>query len=697
MLFEMKLFQDMLTMPLYIGETGAAGGCDAPSCPSSRRIGGDKDCYKDDDGYARSGCGGGSAGVVIEEEDGPVSIGGLTALGGYSDSDDSDDGEDDDNNQISMGGEGGGDRPPPSTFGSGGQQMSLASPVLHHDAPEAHAWEQEEGGGNGVMEVLRLLWKQRIVLPLSPEELIQYQKAHEESRRSLRSSSSVGNFFEGREDNVPALSPPLSSTPSYIEPLCRVLVGELACSTGFTPSIGKGGSWLDTDVALSLRGAAALAYQPRYLVHTSNIPSARVRGICLMASGAAHGVQESIARALAHATGARFVAVSSNDLREVIAAAVATAALQKPVAAGVNDGGGDTPLPSLPSIRQALSALLEMIELDGGPFVVFLTDRGNSIFRSADACQRLSEELCNLRSRSLFLLSNSLENAAAAQGNSGGGRGSSRVRTRYPSEGERIFFFQTPQKREGLPMESSPQQHEENQHHVAIPPPPPPQVLEQLLKEALKTLGGIAGDGGGNGVGAGPEGAERGSSPPSSIIAELLGDAIENDNNTKENIRRSLEKLIKSNDGRADINIVFKSNIGSDGKFETGRQGSSTGPEVRFQQQGHAASPLSMALPQWLASLRKGGRAMMPDCGHENTCGVGEDGQGSLEDDEEKAGQFNISTTKQQHEKPASQSDVLGLTSLFENLQINPPIDETLRPLGQMDTGGYGATRCEEK
>ncbi len=685
-LFEMKLVQNMLTVPLYIGETGAAGGCDAPSCPSSRRVGGHKDGYKDGDGYARSGCGGGSAGVVIEEEDGPVSIGGLTALGGYSDSDDSDDGDDDDNNQISMDGEDGGDRPPPSTFGGGGQPESLASPVLPHDAPEAHAWEQEEGRGNGMMEVLRSLWKQRIVLPLSPEELIQYKKAHEESRRSLRASSSVGNFFEGKKDDVPALSPPFASIPTYIEPLCRVLVGELACRTGFTPSVGKGGSWLDTDVALSLRGAAALAYQPRYLAHTANIPSARVRGICLMASGATHGVQESIARALAHATGARFVAVSSNNVREVIAAAVATTALQTPVAVGnVNDGGGEPPLPSLPSTRQAISALLEMIELDGGPFVVFFTGRGgNSIFRSAGACQRLSEELSNLRSRSLFLLSASLDDAAAAaQGNSGGGRGSSRSRSRHPSEGDRIFFFQNPQKREEglMPMEGSPQQHEENQHHLAIPPPPP-QVLEQLLKEALKSLGGIVGGKGGNGVGSGgPEGAERGgNSPPPSIIAELLGDAIENGDDTKEDIKKSLEKLIKSNDGRTDINIVFKSNVGSsDGKFEAGRQSSgSTGPEVRFQHQGHASSPSSMALPQWLASLRKGGRAMVPDSGYENTGSVGEDGQGSLDDDEEKAGGFNMSTTKQQHEKPASQSDVLGLMSLFENLQINPPTDETL-------------------
>ncbi len=654
---------------MYIGETGAAGGCDAPSCSPSRRIGGNKDRHKDDDGLSRSGCGG-SAGVVIEEEDGPASIGGLTALGGYSDSDDSDgDDDDDNNNQISMGGEGGGDRPP-STFGSGGQQMSMASPVLHHDVPEAHASEQDEGGGNGMMEALHSLWKQRIVLPLSPEELIQYKEAYEESRRSLRTSSSVGNFFEGRKD-VPALSPPLSSTPLYIEPLCRVLVAELACSAGFTPSVGKSGSWLDTDVALSLRGAAALSYQPRYLVHTANIPSARVRGICLMASGTTHGVQESIARALAHATGARFIAVSSNDLREVISSAVATVGdLKRPVV-GVNDGSdSSTPLPLLPSTRQAILALLEMIKLDGGPFVVFLTDHGNSIFRSAGACQLLSEELRNLgSSRSLFLLSNSLENVAAAQGNFGGGRGSNKGRPRHPSEPGRIVFFQNHQKGEEgfLPMGSSPK-HEEGQHHVAMPPPP--QVLEQLLKEAFKTLGGIAGDRGGNGTGR--KGAEGGGAPSSSILAELLGDAIENNdsNSSKKDIRRSLEKLIRS-DAMADINIVFKSNEGYDGKLEAGRQGSNTEPE------GHAASPSSVALPQWLASLRKSGRAVR-NSGSENTCGVVGDGQGNL-DDEEEEGQFNTSTTNQQHEKPASQSDVLGLMSLFEGLKINPPTSEILR------------------
>ncbi len=675
-LFEIKLFNDdMLTMTLYIGETEAAGGCDAPSCPPSRRIGRNKDLNKDNTEYARSECGG-SAGVVIEEEDGPARIGGLTALGGYSDSDDSDDDdeEDDDSNRISMGGDDGGDLPH-STFGSGGQKISMASPVLHHDAPEAHDWEQEEGG-DGMTEVLRSLWKQRVVLPLAPEELDKYKKANEESRRSLRTSSSVGNFFEGRNEDSPALSPPISSIPSYIEPLCRVVLTEMACSTGFTPSVGKGGSWLDTDVALSLRGAAALAYQPRYLAHTANIPSARVRGICLMASSATHGVQESIARALAHATGARFVAVSGNDLREVTSAAAAAAAALQKSETGANGGSDDTPLPSLPSTRHAISALLEMIKLDGGPFVVFIIGRGNSIFRSAGACQLLSEELCNLRSRSLFLLSTSLNNAATAQGNSSG-RGSNRVRTTHPSEGERIIFFQNPQKRDGglQPMGSS-TQHEEDQQHVAIPPPPPPQVLEQILKEAFKTLGGIAGGKGGNGAGTGRKGAE-GVDPPPSILAELLGDAIET-GNSKGDIRKSLDRLMKS-DAMTDINIVFKSNVGSDGgKFEVGCRGSSAEPEGQFQQQGNAASS-SVALPQWLASLRKGGRTT-PDCGFDNTFDVGEDGQsGGLENGEEKEDQFNMSTANQQHETPASQSDVLGLMSLFENLEINPPTGEILR------------------
>ncbi len=657
---------------MYIGETGAAGGVDAPSCPLSRRISGNKDRHEDDEGLSRSGCGG-SAGGIIEEEDGPVSIGGLTALGGHSDSDDSDNGDEDDDedyNQISLGGEGGGDQPP-STFGSGGQKMSMASPVLHHDTLEAQAPEQSEGGGNAMMETLHSLWKQRIVLPLSPEELIQYKEASEESRRSLRTSSSVGSFFEGRK-GVPALSPPLSSTPSYIEPLCRVLVAELACSTGFIPSVGKGGSWLDTDVALSLRGAAALAYQPRYLVHTANIPSARVRGICLMATGKTHGVQESIARALAHATGARFIAVGSNDLRDVISAAAATVSdLKSPVASATDDDSSNTSLPLLPSTQQAIFALLEMIKMDGGPFVVFLTDHRNGIFRSSGACQLLSEEIRNLgSSRSLFLLSSFLDNVAAAQGGSGGRRGSSKGRPSHPSEPGRIFFFQNQKGGGFLPMGNSPQ-HEEGQHHVAIPHPPP-QVLEQLLKEAFKTLGGDAEDRGGNGNGAGRKGEEGGGTPPPSILTELLGDAIENtdDNSLKEDIRKSLGKLMRS-DAMADINIVFKPNEGYHGKLEAGKRGSNT------ESEGRAASPSSVALPQWLDSLRKGRRAMRSS-GSESTCGVVANGQGSPNDEEEE-GQLNTSTANQQSEKPASRSDIFGLMSLFDGLKINPPTGEILR------------------
>ncbi|CAM9282849.1 unnamed protein product, partial [Chrysoparadoxa australica] len=148
-----------------------------------------------------------------------------------------------------------------------------------------------------------------------------------------------------------------------------------------------GGKWIDRDTLLHLKGAATLAHNPCYLRHTTNLPRVS-RGIRIVAPNATHGMQEALARALSHTTGANLVLLDDAALADV-----------RRVAA--QEG---IPAPFLTQ-RRLLSTLLELAEEDGQPYVVFLRDKGGAVLNNPGACQAIMEEMRSEDSRVLFLLS----------------------------------------------------------------------------------------------------------------------------------------------------------------------------------------------------------------------------------------------------------------------------------------------------
>jgi hypothetical protein len=300
----------------------------------------------------------------VEEEEAPKKREGLTALGGYSDSDsDGDDDDDEDNDHDTHG----------SSFGRVAARAPFPGKPASRDPTAQYEGEDDEGV---LDDLLKDLWKARFVPSMPVDELTRIVREVKGSQQALR----VTDTWEGEE-----LVGEDPSTSSFVVPLYRLLLKELVGDQCLGPALGACGSFIDPDVALHLRGAAALAHHPRYLSHAIGLPTARARGIRLLTPGATHGMQVSLARALAHATDASFVMLGSEEVRQIAAAG-----------ASAEDGEGNAAR-GRPSTRRILCALLEAMEEDGGPFVVFLGNRGSGVLRSATACQRLAQELRNLR------------------------------------------------------------------------------------------------------------------------------------------------------------------------------------------------------------------------------------------------------------------------------------------------------------
>ncbi|CAM9293692.1 unnamed protein product, partial [Discosporangium mesarthrocarpum] len=263
------------------------------------------------------------------------------------------------------------------------------------------AFEESE---EACVDRVKALWRDKVLLPPPKARLRSVIEGVQEDMKALIScaplAADMGGGFKGAGCGG-GRGGGRGGGSSPGDTLYRMLLAEMQ---GDGAVGGLNNRWIDRDASLQLRGAAMLAHHPKFLRHTANLPSKVSRGVRVVAPEATHSMQATLARALSHNTGSRLVLLDDKVLESLRSTAKMEGIPREQLTSG-----------------KLVSALLDLAEEDGQPFVIFLRNKGSAVLRSQVACKRVELELDSRSSRVLFLLSTAID--PSMQGASGGGAG----------------------------------------------------------------------------------------------------------------------------------------------------------------------------------------------------------------------------------------------------------------------------------
>ncbi|CAM9738124.1 unnamed protein product, partial [Ectocarpus sp. 4 AP-2014] len=558
--------------------------------------------------------------------------------------------------------------------------------------------------------------------------------------------------------------------------LYRLLLAEMQ---GNGSSGGLNNRWIDRDALLQLRGAATLAHHPKYLRHTANLPRV-TRGVRLVAPEATHSMQEALARSLGHSTSSRLLFLDSKAIEAVRGQALAEGIpkehlTSRQLASALLELAGEDDSPYLVFLMDKGSAVLksrgmcqrltEELKNESSRVLFLLSTAsdpslpgnppagpgddassqddpqqgGGGIFgpplqwppQTHGMSPGQSKRSDGSPKKNYIFLHQNQPGGGAPDGSGGGGGG-----------GGGSFFGGRPNRggrggggggRSGGRGQPQPGQQGFGEgggggRRGGGPggPPIPPQMLEQMLREAMKNMrsGDTGkGDGAGRNGSGGEVGNGSGEIPPG--LMEALGEALNDDE-----FKRTLEQIGKQlgkDQGQQGFSIMFSAsttplnggdgnNNGGDGSDngnnnasagESGSDGNashswggggSRGPGDDRGGSGGNNWQSSSSL-SWLTNLRKGimsgdemgnGVEGNDDYGMENqdgsgagpntggggsgSAGAGGDGGGGG-----GGGGRSKADTRRGVDLPPSGTEIRAFVNLFEDIAVNPPQDAVLR------------------
>ncbi|CAM9667804.1 unnamed protein product, partial [Ectocarpus sp. 13 AM-2016] len=558
--------------------------------------------------------------------------------------------------------------------------------------------------------------------------------------------------------------------------LYRLLLAEMQ---GNGSSGGLNNRWIDRDALLQLRGAATLAHHPKYLRHTANLPRV-TRGVRLVAPEATHSMQEALARSLGHSTGSKLLFLDSKAIEAVRGQALAEGIpkehlTSRQLASALLELTGEDDSPYLVFLMDKGSAVLksrgmcqrltEELKNESSRVLFLLSTAsdpslpgnppagpgddassqddpqqgGGGMFGSPLQWPPQSHGMSSGQSKRsdgspkknyIFLHQNQPGGGAPDGSGGGGGGGGGSFFGGRPNRGGRGGGGGGGGRFGGRGQPQPGQQGFGEGGGRGMRgggpggPPIPPQMLEQMLREAMKNMrSGDTGKGDGagrNGSGGGEGGNGSGEIPPG--LMEALGEALNDDE-----FKRTLEQIGKQlgkDQGKQGFSIMFSAsttplnggegnNNGGDGG-DNGNSNASAGEPGGDGDASHSwgggggGGPgedrggsggnnwQSSSSLSWLTNLRKGimsgdemgnGVEGNDDYGMDNQDGsgagpnTGGGGSGSAGGGGEGGGGAGRSKadTRRGVDLPPSGTEIRAFVNLFEDIAVNPPQDAVLR------------------
>lgn len=158
---------------------------------------------------------------------------------------------------------------------------------------------------------------------------------------------------------------------------------------------------------MHLKGLALFAHHPEYQEIITNLPRFP-RSVRLTIPGGTHSITQSLATALAHSVNASLLILDYKRL------------------AGVRRACFESGVPKeFLSIEIMVEGLLQVVrQEEGGPYVVYLADKGRTVLQSKSACEALQHEIENGKSKLFTILSTehdpeSIEDQGVGSGQTG--------------------------------------------------------------------------------------------------------------------------------------------------------------------------------------------------------------------------------------------------------------------------------------